>query len=138
MYRLATAKCDICGDRTARYVCQVCGRGVCELCFEPVSWSCVSCAGQPTKPTEGPMWLRMDWFSKLFLVGFAIIFVGILLMMIGTLLSGVGAVSGGGFILIGPIPIGFGFGPHSFLILVLALVLTIVSVLLYWMATRRR
>lgn len=131
-------KCEICGERGARYVCGVCGRRVCEVCFDARSWSCVSCVGQALRPVEGSWGLRMDGFSKLFLVGFAVIFVGMLLMMMAFLLSGVEGVSGGGIILIGPIPIGFGFGPHSLLILVLALALTAVSVLLYWMATRGR
>jgi len=77
-------------------------------------------------------------------VGVAIIFVGFLVVALGTLTGSGGSSSGGGFILIGPIPIVFGSGPNSGILATVALVITAAMValyllsLLFWRSGRRR
>ncbi len=77
-------------------------------------------------------------------VGVAIIFVGFLVVALGTFTGSGGSSSGGGFILIGPIPIVFGSGPNSGILATVALVITAAMVVLYllsflfWRSGRRR
>jgi uncharacterized protein (TIGR00304 family) len=52
-------------------------------------------------------------------------------------LSGVGSVSGGGIILIGPIPIVFGAGPDFLTLLPIAVAITIMAVVLFLLFSRR-
>ena len=58
------------------------------------------------------------------------IFIGILLLMVGPLSSPNG-VSGGGVILIGPIPILFGNGTYSTPLIVVSAVITIVALIFF-------
>jgi uncharacterized membrane protein len=83
--------------------------------------------------------VRLAW------VGFAVIFVGFLVAALGTLQSQGGSNSGGGFILIGPVPIIFGGGQGSGTLITIAIVLSAVmiamylaSFLLFWRADRRQ
>lgn len=121
--------CEICGKRAARYVCQECGREVCEACLEPQKWICLDCYGRIQQkapvslPAEPP-------FFQLFLLGFLLIFAGVIFMMITTFLSGVSG-SFGATIIVGPIPIVFGAGPHYIWAVALAVALTILSVFLF-------
>jgi len=64
--------------------------------------------------------------ARLAWLGFAIIFVGFLVVALGASRG-----SGGGFILIGPIPIVFGSGPNSGMLASVALVITAAMVAVY-------
>jgi len=70
--------------------------------------------------------------------------VGFLVVALGTFTGPSGSGSGGGFILIGPIPIVFGSGPDSGILATVALVITAAMVALYllsflfWRSGRRR
>jgi uncharacterized protein (TIGR00304 family) len=69
----------------------------------------------------------------LFFVAFAVIFIGMLLMALGSISNnGSGNVSGGGVILIGPIPILLGVGPYSGVLVGLAVVLTIFALIFFF------
>ncbi len=98
----------------------------------------MTCAGRPGAPAESLSVYCIRGFPILFVLGFFLVFVGILVMMLAALLSSVGQVSGGGFIFIGPFPIGFGFSPYSPIILALAVILTVVALILFWVSARRR
>ena len=138
MIEMAAPLCIICGRRTANYVCQDCGRGVCGNCFDPVHWLCSECKaklrpGVVGSHATGSQFAIATW---LFFIAFAIIFIGMLLMTIGSLPE-VGNVSGGAVILIGPIPIILGTGPYSTALVVLALFITIVLLAFYLIVRRR-
>jgi uncharacterized membrane protein len=131
--------CELCGQRVASYVCQSCGRAVCDNCFSSPEWSCTACLGR-TRATDSesePMPLQLSWLSLLFLVAFAAIFVGILLMSLGSL-SNLSGASSGAIILLGPIPIVLGNGPYSLPLIVLAAGLTVFAVVFFLVLRRRR
>ena len=92
--------CEVCGGRAARYVCQECGRQVCERCLEPQMWVCSGCYGRLR--SEAPVVEPFSWSVplQLFYVGFLLLFVGIVLVMVAGLVSGGSA----GFVWIFPFP----------------------------------
>jgi uncharacterized membrane protein len=133
--------CGLCGESDARYVCESCGRGVCENCFDPQRWVCTACLskivgrmGQPTESSEGYPQSRL---LLLFFTGFLIVFIGMALMIVSSLFSGTGSALGGAVIFIGPIPILLGSGPFSLQVFLLAIVLTVVGVI-FFVRERRR
>jgi len=128
--------CEICGKRVARYVCQECGRKVCQFCFEPNTWVCLDCYNHLRR--EAPVLEAFPWPTpfKLFLLGFILMFVGMILMVIATIFFG-SPSSAGGVIWILPLPpIGFGAGPYAFLAILLAVALAI-GLILFIMLRRR-
>ena len=58
-------------------------------------------------------------------------FVGFLVVALGSLVGNGGAVSSGGFILIGPIPVVFGNGPDSGMLAKVGLAITLAMVVIY-------
>ena len=137
---MGTRLCEICGNRSARYVCQECGRNVCERCLEPHTWLCLDCwkrldqeVGEPE--VEGVL-ASLPSSMKIFLVGFFLVFVGVVIVMIAALMYGL-PDSAGLIVFIGPIPIILGAGEYSFLAVVLAITLVILSIILF-VALRRR
>jgi uncharacterized membrane protein len=125
---LQSKACEVCGKHVARYVCQECGREVCELCFESSFWVCSSCYERLGK--EAPRIFPWSIPLKLFLLGFILIFIGVVLMVIAAVFSG--AYNVGAVVFIGPIPIILGAGPQSFLVIMLAVALTILGVILFF------
>lgn len=133
--------CALCGQRTATYVCQDCGRAACGNCFDSTHWSCSECQNrlrQTAAPMESSITPTFSLATWLFFAAFAIIFFGIVLMTLGSLSNlNVNGASGGAVILIGPIPIVLGTGQNSFAIVVLAMFLT-VFVLLFFLFLRKK
>lgn len=128
--------CEICRKHTARYVCQECGREICEACLEPHMWVCSDCYGRvkrETLPSKGILWPSPH---RLFLLGFLLIFVGIVFVMIAMTLSG-SPVSFGTVVFVGPIPIVFGAGPHSLWAISLAVAIAILGVILFLVLRKR-
>ena len=128
---MGTKPCEICENRPARYVCQECGRNVCERCLELHTWLCTDCwkqleRGVPKLEAEGVL-SSLPSSMKVFLIGFSLIFVGVVVVMIATLIHGFPG-SAGLIVFIGPIPIVLGTGEYSLLAVVLAIILTIVSI----------
>jgi len=129
--------CEICGKRAARYVCQECGREVCQFCFEPNTWVCQDCYNhlRLEAPEEAFPWPTP---FKLFLLGFILMFVGMIVMVIAAVFFGVPA-SGGVFVFIPPLPpIGFGAGPYAFLAMLLVVALAIGLILFVVLRRRAR
>jgi uncharacterized membrane protein len=127
--------CGRCGEYAAKYVCEVCGKAVCEACFDPQRWVCTECLnnivgrmGQPADPVAGA---PPSHLLSLFFTGFLIVFVGMALMIGSRLFSDPGSVSGGVVIFIGPIPLLLGSEPVSFPLFLLALILTALGVLCF-------
>lgn len=79
--------------------------------------------------------------ARLSLLGFGIILTGFVVVAVGAFQGG--SSSGGGFILIGPVPIVFGSGPDSGTLVELGVILTVAAILLYlvpflaWRSRRR-
>ena len=131
--------CAVCGQRSATYVCQNCGRPACGDCFDTSTWTCHTCEASGASQTHGLGYgqpLRLGLASILFLLAFAIIFIGALLIALGSM-SNLGNTSGGAIILIGPIPIIIGGGPYSLELVELAVVLTIAAIILFLVLRRR-
>jgi len=128
--------CQICGKRPARYVCQECGREVCQICLEPHMWVCLTCYEKlrqktPPLPKEisgVPFWPLP---FKLFLLGFLLIFIGMILVIIASVFWG---VSAGAMIWIMPLPpifLGAGPRPYTAWAIILAIILTILGAVLF-------
>ncbi len=128
--------CKICGKRAARYICQECGREICEVCLEPHTWVCTECYERVK--LEAPLFEATPWPTpfKLFLLGFLLIFIGMIFVTITAFLSGTPA-NFGAIIFIGPIPIVLGAGPNPIWAIMLAVVVTIVGVILFLLLRKR-
>lgn len=133
--------CEVCGERASRYVCQGCGRAVCELCIEPHTWLCPDCYGrrvrEPT-PSENIEEIAPPIPSaiKLFFIGFMLVFIGVIVLMLTVLLSGI-TRSFGLILLLGPIPIIFGAGENVTPLLIVAAILTIICIAIFIILNRR-
>jgi len=129
--------CEICGKRVARYVCQECGREVCQFCFEPNTWVCQDCYNNLRR--EAPVLEAFPWPTpfKLFLLGFILMFLGMIVLTIATIFFG-SSSSAGGVIWILPLPpIGFGAGPYAFWAILLVIALAILTLVLFIKLRRR-
>jgi len=129
--------CEICSKRAARYVCQECGREVCQFCFEPNTWFCSNCYNRLRGENSAPESFPWQTPFKLFLFGFVLMFIGMVVMMVATVFFGA-SVSTGTLIWIPPLPpIGFGVGPYPFWVILIALAFTIFGLVLFIMLRRR-
>ena len=118
--------CQLCGKLApVTYTCKQCKREVCEACFKHDVNVCSECYSR--------LGGRMPLFTfplKLFLLGFALIFLGMIFLIASSILYGNVQTTTGIVILIGPIPIILGTGPHSVLAILLATILTILGIVL--------
>lgn len=129
--------CEVCGKRVARYICQECGREVCQFCFEPNTWVCSDCCDHLKRETLVLESFQWSIPFKLFLLGFILMFVGIIVMMIAAVLFGASA-GAGAVIWIFPLPpIGFGTGPYAFWVILLGVALTVLGLILFIVLRKR-
>jgi len=121
--------CEICGKHVARYVCQECGREVCQFCLEPNTWVCIDC--YHSLKQEIPVLEIFPWSTpfRLLLFSFLLIFIGTIFILIASILPGVYSI--GAIIFLGPIPIIIGAGPHLIWASLLAFALTILGIVLF-------
>jgi uncharacterized membrane protein len=129
--------CEVCGKRAARYVCQECGREVCQFCFESTAWVCLDC--YTSLKREGSALGSFGWSTsfKLFLLGFVLIFAGIIVMMIATVLFGA-SLDAGAVIWVFPLPpIGFGTGQYAFWAVLFGVALTVLGLILFIVLRKR-
>ncbi|MCX8171039.1 MAG: DUF131 domain-containing protein [Candidatus Bathyarchaeota archaeon] len=134
--------CEVCGERQAKYVCQECGRKICERCVEPSNLICLGCSREieklsssPNRVKEGVVFETLP--IKIFFLGFLLIFVGFIIIFLVTLFYGLkNSISL--FLLIGPIPIILGAGEHAVLLTVLAIIVTIICAAIFIFLSRRR
>lgn len=121
--------CEICGKRVSRYVCQECGREVCQFCLEPNTWVCLDC--YHSLKQETPVSEVFPWSTpfKLFLLSFLLILIGTIFTLIASVLPG--TFSMGAIIFLGPIPIILGAGPHLIWVIILAFALTILGIVAF-------
>jgi len=128
--------CELCGVRAARYVCQECGRSICERCIKPYSWLCLECHKSILAPGEEAEEILPIPFMKMFFLGFILMFAGVIILLLASLLSGL-KISLGGIIMIGPIPIIFGAGENLALLIMLGVVLTIICLIIFLVLLKR-
>jgi len=121
--------CEICGVNPAMYVCSSCGRSVCPQCFETSRWLCIECYKKNQDFREETLW-TYPLFTKIFLIGFLLVFLGTIILIIAGLMGEI-SQSSGLIIFIGPIPIVLGAGKHSLLAIFLAILLTIIGIVLF-------
>lgn len=128
-------KCEICGKRMARYVCQECGREVCQFCLEQSAWVCLDCYRR--LESETPRLEVFPWSTpfKLFLLSFLLVLLGTIFITIASVLPA--TISIGVVVFLGPIPIIVGAGPHLVWIILLAFALTILGIVVFF-ALRKR
>ena len=105
---MSTRICEICGKRPAKYVCQRCGALACEYDFDLSSGFCINCVKEMGIETY-PKFLGSTAFIILML-GIALTIIGFILMASSSFLYPPLNFTGGGLIIIGPIPFVFGFG----------------------------
>ncbi|MEM2320696.1 MAG: DUF131 domain-containing protein [Candidatus Bathyarchaeia archaeon] len=133
--------CEICGGRVSRYICQECGRAICESCIKPDTWLCLDCYRRAGKiaPQEVELEESVPQFPsalKLFFIGFMLIFLGVIVLMLVAIFSGL-TKSSGLILLLGPIPIIFGVGENLTLLLVIAAMLTVFYIAILIIFNRR-
>jgi len=133
--------CELCGKRDARYVCQNCGRLICDLCVasdDPLCSECFSSMGgrERLEPTQlDRHFSLLNPFSILFL-GIFLIFIGFFLIMLSSVLSG--TIEGvGAVVMIGPIPIIVSSGGFLLETLILAIILTLLAIVLFLISRKR-
>ena len=132
--------CEICGERSAKYICQECGRSICEQCIEPYTWLCKECYEKIKRPSEEigaeekPL-LHFP-FIKLFILGFILMFVGMMTLILAALLTGL-KDSLGFIFLIGPIPIILGSGQYASILIIIGAALTLICLIIFILLNRR-
>lgn len=122
--------CAMCGKRSARYVCQECGLGVCEVCFEPQTWLCSDCYKSLKPQTQVLKNFGWPIPFKLFFLGLFLMLIGTIFVVITAILSGETATAGA-VIFVGPIPIIVGTWPYSIWAIILAVALTILGIVMF-------
>ena len=116
--------CQLCGKLApVTHTCRQCKRQVCEACFKHEVGVCSECYSRIKERTP-----LITFPMKLFLLGFALIFLGIIFLVASSILYGNIKTATGVVIFVGPIPIILGSGPHSFLAILLATTLTILGI----------
>lgn len=132
--------CELCSERPAKYVCQECGRRICQYCFDMYYELCKDCLKPVLKEMkQGRVeeFPDIGWMLKFMLIGFIIMFIGIFLVVIASL-AAVSEISGTFFFFIGPFPIVFGYGPYAPHLVVLSIFLfTILLFFIYWLYKRK-
>ena len=131
-----TVLCELCGKRSAKYVCQECGRRVCQYCFNTYYEACSNCLkniGERAELLSIEEGINVDWMLKFVIIGFVIMFLGMVIITLASLMT-VSDASGTFFIFIGPIPIIFGYGPHASYLLILSILIFVIFLFLffYW------
>jgi len=129
--------CEVCDKRAARYICQECGRGICQFCFEPATWICLDCSNSLERGTSALESFQWSTPFKLFLLGFVLMFVGMVVIMIAVVLFGA-SMDVGTIIWIFPLPpIGFGTGPYALWAILLVVALTVLGLFLFIMLRKK-
>lgn len=132
--------CELCNKRSAKYVCQECGRVICERCIDSYSWLCLECYEKfrRVSPLETEELERTQIpFMKMFLLGFILMFIGVIILVLATLLFGL-KESFSLIFLIGPIPIILGAGENIILPLIFAAVLITIYIIVIVLLAKKR
>jgi uncharacterized membrane protein len=119
--------CQSCGKLApVTHICRQCKRQACEACFKHEVGVCSGCYRHLERETP-----LLTFPLKLFLLGFALIFLGMIFLIASSILYGNIQTTTGVVIFVGPIPIILGSGPHSFLAILLATILTILAIIFF-------
>ena len=119
--------CQLCGKLApVTYTCKQCKREVCEACFKHGVNVCSECYSRLKKGMP-----LLTFPLKLFLLGFALIFVGMVFLIASSILYGNVQTTTGIVIFVGPIPIVLASGPYSIFAILLAAILTILAIVFF-------
>lgn len=119
--------CQLCGKLApVTYTCRQCKRQVCEACLKHEVHVCSECYSHLKR--EMPL---LTFPLKLFLLGFALVFVGMIFLIASSILSGNVETTTGIIIFVGPIPIILGSGPYSIFAILLATILAVLGVVFF-------
>jgi uncharacterized membrane protein len=119
--------CQLCGKLApVTYTCRQCKRQVCEACFKHEVHVCSECYSHLKQ--EMPL---LTFPLKLFLLGFALVFVGMIFLIASSILGGNVETTTGIIIFVGPIPIILGSGPCSIFAILLATILAVLGVVFF-------
>lgn len=119
--------CQLCGKLVpVTCTCKQCKREVCEACFKHEVDVCSECYSRLKRGTP-----LLTFPLKLFLLGFALIFVGMIFLIASSILYGNVQTTTGIVIFVGPIPIILGTGPHSVFAILLATILTVLGIVFF-------
>ncbi|MDH5783878.1 MAG: DUF131 domain-containing protein [Candidatus Bathyarchaeota archaeon] len=118
---------QLCGKLApVTYTCSQCKREVCEACFKHEANVCSECYSRLRGETP-----LLTFPLKLFLLGFALIFLGMIFLIASSILYGNVQTTTGIVIFVGPIPIILGTGPHSVFAILLATILTVLGIVFF-------
>jgi len=137
--RTVAILCELCGERPAKYVCQECGRRVCQYCFNTYYETCKDCLksiGEHIELLSVEKSVNINWVLKSMIIGFIIIFLGMIIIAIASLMS-LPEASGTFLIFIGPFPIIFGYGPYAPYLLIFGILVFFVLLFLFYYWHRR-
>lgn len=109
---------------------------MCEECLDRNTWLCLECSKPGERVTPEPYLGIHPLLTKVFFLGFFLIFAGTVLLVVAALTYGLPQTVGL-VVFIGPIPIILGAGEYSFLAVVLAVILTILSMAFYILFRRK-
>ncbi|MGP3668275.1 MAG: hypothetical protein ACKD6N_06910 [Candidatus Bathyarchaeota archaeon] len=136
-------KCEICSLRNARYVCQYCGKRICDYCKIPGRFTCIECCrtregyGETQVKVEGTPFLP----SKLMFIGFITMLLGFIFILVSAFLGGLaGEGWGGGVFWIFPLPpilIGSGLTGVSILLTFLTFIIFFIILVFLMVKTLR-
>ena len=132
--RIVAILCELCGKRPAKYVCQECGRRVCQYCFNTYYETCKDCLKSSSEHIEllsVERGVNINWMLKSMIIGFVIIFLGMLIIIIASLMS-ISETSGTFFIFIGPFPIIFGYGPYAPYLLIFGILIFVIFLFFFY------
>lgn len=123
--------CEICGKKTAKFVCQRCGSLVCEDDFNQFLMLCTSCAGEGAAKVNEDIRSASDIANTFMTIGFIWI-IAMLLITIGFILM-MGVEIGEGGIIIFPFPFIIGVGPlTAIIIFVLFIIMTLIIMYIFY------
>lgn len=132
--RIVAILCELCGKRPAKYVCQECGRRVCQYCFNTYYEACKDCLksiSEHIKLLSVERGVNINWTLKSMIIGFVIIFLGMLIIIIASLTS-VSETSSTFFIFVGPFPIIFGYGPYAPYLLIFGILIFVIFLFFFY------
>ncbi|MEM1515159.1 MAG: hypothetical protein QXH24_03820 [Candidatus Bathyarchaeia archaeon] len=131
-------RCETCGSETPRYICQECGKAICESCIEPNTWLCINCYRRGKEERLSPLDVenRIPITIKIFFIGFIMTFIGTIILASTVLFYGA-KDSFGLIFFLGPIPIILGVGENLIPLLIVATILTALCITIFIIFMKR-
>jgi len=127
--------CKVCGSRDASYICARCGGMVCSGCFHHELGLCSVCKDLGQKERLFSRGDLSSIFSKLFLIGPALISAGMFMIVLASILS---LQAEGGSVFILPFFVGTASGTLAVVLTIAVIVISVVVMFLPWILGPRK